>query len=69
MAKPIIIDHPEDHGWRVTVGERYVDELTWDEMLGIIAEITHPKINASRYLMFTADEWAKRLAQAGGGDG
>lgn len=25
------------------------DHLTWDEMLGAVAEITHPKIGASRY--------------------
>ncbi len=42
-------------------GERYVTRLTWEEMLGSIAEITHPRIGASRFDMKSADEHVERF--------
>jgi hypothetical protein len=38
-------------------GERHTDDLTWDEMLGTIAELTHPRIGGCRYRMQTPAEW------------
>jgi hypothetical protein len=42
-------------------------QLAWDEMLGQIAELTHPAIvERAHYPMLTPEEWeqrAKRLAQ------
>lgn len=36
-------------------GEAYVTHLTWDEMLGEVAQLTHPKIKSSRYGMNTPE--------------
>jgi hypothetical protein len=59
-AKTIVIGPAEESrdGFRVTQGDRYHDGLTWDEMLGLIAELTHPKIRRPRYRMHTSAEWA-----------
>lgn len=37
-------------------GERFSGRLCWDEMLGQVASMTHPKINEPRYRMLTHDE-------------
>lgn len=37
-------------------GENYCDRLCWDEMLGTIAELTHPKIGSASYRMVDADQ-------------
>lgn len=42
----------------VREGDRYCDRLCWDEMLGTIAELTHPKLGVSHYRMVTAEERA-----------
>lgn len=34
--------------------------LGWDEMLGCVAELTHPKVGATRFAMLTDEEWADR---------
>ena len=36
--------------------------LCWDELLGAVAEITHPTLGASRLRMETEDETAARAA-------
>jgi hypothetical protein len=41
----------------VREGDRYCNGLGWDEMLGTIAELTHPRIGSARYAMRTAEEW------------
>lgn len=33
-------------------------QLTWDEMLGQVTELTHPRIKQPRYAMHTDKEWA-----------
>jgi hypothetical protein len=41
-------------------------QLAWDEMLGQIAELTHPSLGLARYPMLTPEGWEqrrKRLAQ------
>lgn len=44
-------------------GERYSDRLCWEEMLGQIATLTHPSINAPRFRMDTPDEHAAYRAR------
>lgn len=43
--------------------DRSCDRLCWDEMLGTIAEITHPKIGEARYRMQTREERAAEEAR------
>lgn len=43
--------------------ERYQDHLCWDEMLGTIAELTHPRIGQARYRMQTREEHAAQEAR------
>jgi hypothetical protein len=52
-----------DQGFTVREGYRYHDGLCWDEMLGQVTELTHPKLGQTRYPMLTALEWATRRAQ------
>lgn len=37
-------------------GEGFVTKLCWDEMVGQIAQMTHPAIGRPRYRMPTAEE-------------
>lgn len=41
----------------VTEGDVNSGYLCWDEMLGQIAELTHPEIKSPRYSMKTEVEW------------
>lgn len=41
----------------VLASGRRCDGLSWDEMLGQIAGLTHPKIRAPHYNMRTPEEW------------
>jgi hypothetical protein len=34
--------------------------MTWEEMLGQIAELTHPKIDHARFWLLTEEEWAAK---------
>lgn len=48
----------EESDWTVSDGDRSADRLCWDEMLGTVAELTHPRIGQARYRMDTpADAW------------
>jgi hypothetical protein len=44
-------------------GERYSGRLCWEELLGQIATMTHPLINAPRFRMDTPEEHAARWAR------
>jgi hypothetical protein len=46
-----------DRGYTVREGDRYHDELCWDEMLGQVTELTHPRLGDGRYAMKTEAEW------------
>lgn len=46
--------------YTVQEGEAICDRLCWDEMLGTIAELTHPKIGQARYRMETAEQREER---------
>lgn len=43
-------------------GESYVSRLCWDEMLGSVAELTHPRIGAARYSLMTREQHEDREA-------
>ncbi len=45
--------------YTIREGEHYCDRLCWDEMLGTVAELTHPQIGKARYRMLTAPEHAE----------
>jgi hypothetical protein len=49
--------------YTVREGDRFCPELCWDEMLGTIAELTHPKIGTARYRMWTEEEHAAHRAR------
>lgn len=48
-----------ERGYTVREGDRYADELCWDEMLGQVTELTHPRLGDGRYAMRTDAEWAE----------
>lgn len=50
----------DEQGYTVREGERYADGLCWDEMLGQISELTHPRLGQARYAMNTEAEWAEQ---------
>ncbi len=55
-----------DRGFSVQEGDRYADELCWDEMLGQVAELTHPELKRNaRYRMLTTAEWKRWREQLG----
>jgi hypothetical protein len=60
----ICIDDKND--FTVHEGDRFADGLCWDEMLGTIAELTHPHIGSARYAMRTEAEWAEYRARVYG---
>jgi hypothetical protein len=53
----IITIEIEEQGYTVREGDRYHDRLCWDEMLGQVTELTHPKLGETRYPMMTAEQW------------
>lgn len=56
IARTVTIEIRSGNNFTVREGERYVDRLCWDEMLGAIAELTHPRVGNARYRMLTATE-------------
>lgn len=59
----ITIEFSDDSAFTVRQGDRYVTQLCWDEMLGTVAELSHPKIGDCRYRMQTAEQWAAEEAR------
>lgn len=41
----------------VREGIRHCNGLSWHEMLGQVAQMTHPKIKHGRFRMATSKEW------------
>lgn len=55
--QPITISiEPAGKCFVVTQGDRSADGLAWDEMIGQVIELTHPKISAAHYPMMTQAE-------------
>ena len=47
----------DEQGFTVREGDRHHDGLCWDEMLGQVTELTHPKLGQTRHPMMTSAEW------------
>lgn len=62
MSRTITIVVHEGNRCDVHEGERYHEGLCWDEMLGTIAELTHPALGKARYPMMTPEEHLARRA-------
>lgn len=45
-----------ESGWAITYGDRWEDELCWDEALGVVASIVHGI--SPKYLRTTAEHIA-----------
>ena len=58
----IIHDNPNDY--TVQEGEDVCNRLCWDEMLGTVAELTHPRIAQARYRMDAGDRIVNRMERA-----
>lgn len=56
MTRTITIYCISGSDYTVQEGETLCDRLCWDEMLGTIAELTHPAIGKARYRMETAEQ-------------
>lgn len=59
VVRRIEIQVVDGNTFNVVEGDRMADSLCWDEMLGQVAELTHPKIASARYRMMTPDERAE----------
>jgi hypothetical protein len=55
--RTVTVTFDNGKGYRVSEGDGYHDQLTWDEMLGQIAELTHPRVKVGRYPMYTEAQW------------
>jgi hypothetical protein len=44
----------------VRIGDRHHPKMSWEEMLGQVAELTHPRIDKARFWMLTDEEWSER---------
>jgi hypothetical protein len=55
----ITIEIVESNDFTVREADRYCDKLIWDEMLGTIAELTHPRLGTCAYRMLTEEEWRR----------
>ena len=61
---PVLQIVMHDGNWfDVFAGERYTTCLTWDEMLGQVASITHKRIDSPRYEMSTPEELEEKRAR------
>lgn len=56
-ARTITITISHDGQFDVSENGKCAGGLAWDELLGQIACMTHPKICAPNYAMRTPDEW------------
>jgi len=55
--RTITIEIYDGIDFNVKEDDRYSDRLCWDEMLGTLAELTHPRIEKPRYQMLTEQGW------------
>jgi hypothetical protein len=57
--RTIAIEITADNDFTVREGDRSAEGLCWDEMLGQVTELTHPRLGDGRYAMRTDAEWAE----------
>ncbi|AET91059.1 hypothetical protein BYI23_B004520 [Burkholderia sp. YI23] len=53
----LVIEINGGNSFTLHEGDRYHDELCWDELLGMVAEMTHPRLGDGRYGLRTREEW------------
>lgn len=59
--RTILIQIDEEGRIEVRENGRTTGQLSWDEMIGQIAEMVHPRIGpAGRYPMMTDEQWEAR---------
>ncbi len=61
--RTITIEIDDDNMFTIREADRSCPHLCWDEMLGSIAELTHPRIGNMRYRMLTDEEHAAERAR------
>lgn len=56
--QPITIEKG-DYGFTVRQGDRYADEIAFDEMLGLVVSLTYPTLGRTPFTnwMRTEEEW------------
>lgn len=55
--RQITITFDNGKGFAVTENGLTADRLAWDEMLGQVAQLTHPKVNEAHFRMLTVEEY------------
>lgn len=53
VVRTIVVEIMEGNCINLREGDMSTGDLTWDEALGSLAELTHPRIGACRYRMMT----------------
>lgn len=59
IVRTITVEIHEDNNFTVREGGSYCPDLCWDEMLGTVAELTHPRLGTARYRMLSASQHAR----------
>jgi hypothetical protein len=59
----IEIELVEDNMWKVSEGDKYVDKLFYEEMIGLVAAITMPELRPCLTWLKTEDEHKAREIQ------
>lgn len=58
IVRTITVEIHEDNSFTVREGDSYCPDLRWDEMLGTIAELTHPRLGTTCYRMLSTSQHA-----------
>ena len=58
----IQIEQYDESGFTVTNGDEYTDHLTWDEMLGLVAQVTMPDTRRCLQWLKTQEQWDRHNA-------
>ena len=53
----ISIEEMEQDGWNVIVGDKYTGKLTFEEMIGIVAQLTVPDNRKALQWLRTREQW------------
>ena len=50
-------------GYTVQEGDKFAEQLSWDEMIGTVIDLCHPKLGKATYAMKTQKEWDEQARQ------
>lgn len=62
--RTIVVHLFDGGGLEVVEGGGTTGVLTWEEALGQMAELTHPKLGAARFPMMAPEAWAARRSRS-----